>query len=106
VDHRGRSRTATPCPYGGTIWETDTRIDSTIIRAFKAAATKRINALRGSPGAPVWQRNYHEHVIRDDESLRAIRQYIAENPIRWAMDQENPWAHPGRGTARRAPKFP
>ena len=64
----------------------------TIVRAFKAAATKRINALRGTPGAPVWQGNYHEHVIRDDESLSAIRQYIAENPVRWAVDQENPMA--------------
>ncbi len=62
----------------------------TIVRAFKSAATKRINALRGTPGAPVWQRNYYEHVIRNDADLRHIRDYIQTNPARWALDSENP----------------
>jgi hypothetical protein len=42
------------------------------------------------PGVPVWQRNYHEHIIRDDNSLYTIRQYITDNPLRWAFDRENP----------------
>jgi hypothetical protein len=46
--------------------------------------------LRGTPGTPVWQRNYYEHIIRDDESLNRIRQYIIDNPVRWALDHENP----------------
>ncbi len=54
----------------------------TIIRAFKSAVTKRINQNRKTPGAPVWQRNYYEHIIRDEPSLNRIRQYIAENPLR------------------------
>ena len=37
----------------------------------------------------LWQRNYYEHVIRHDESLREIRQYILNNPARWALDPEN-----------------
>jgi REP element-mobilizing transposase RayT len=53
------------------------------IVGFKSAATKRINALWGTPSAPVWQRNYYEHIIRDEKSLNRIRQYIAENPLRW-----------------------
>lgn len=57
---------------------------------FKAVVTKRINALRGSPGTPVWQRNYFEHVIRSEDSLNRIRQYIADNPMRWEFDRENP----------------
>lgn len=61
-----------------------------IVGAFKSAATKRINALRGTPGAPVWQRNYYEHIIRDDYALQRTRQYIVENPARWAEDAENP----------------
>jgi REP element-mobilizing transposase RayT len=61
-----------------------------IVGSFKSAATKRINEQRGIPGAPVWQRNYYEHIIRDDESLNRIRQYIAENPLRWYLDRENP----------------
>jgi REP element-mobilizing transposase RayT len=38
----------------------------------------------------IWQRNYYEHIIRDDAELDRIREYIAGNPARWAMDEENP----------------
>jgi putative transposase len=38
----------------------------------------------------VWQRNYHEHVIRDEAESARVRCYIDENPLRWAFDQENP----------------
>jgi REP element-mobilizing transposase RayT len=60
------------------------------IAGYKAAATKRINLLRGTPGAAVWQRNYFEHVIRDEEELQAFREYIAQNPLAWEHDEENP----------------
>jgi len=63
---------------------------ASIVGPFKSAAAKRINEQRGTPGAPIWQRNYYEHIIRDDESLNQIRQYIAENPLRWYLDRENP----------------
>ena len=63
---------------------------ASIVGSFKSAATKRINYHRGTPGAPVWQRNYYEHIIRDDESLNLIRNYIADNPLRWQIDAENP----------------
>ena len=59
----------------------------TIVRAFKSACTKRINEIRNTPGAPVWQRNYYEHVIRNDEELYAIRQYILANPANWTTDE-------------------
>jgi putative transposase len=62
----------------------------TIVRAFKSATTKRVNALRNTPGAPVWQRNYYEHIIRNEESLNRIRDYIANNPLQWEWDRENP----------------
>ncbi len=61
----------------------------TIIRSFKSAATKRINEMRSAPGTPVWQRNYYEHIIRDEETLNLIRQYIVDNPLNWALDREN-----------------
>jgi REP element-mobilizing transposase RayT len=64
----------------------------TIIRSFKSAVTSRINALRAVPGAAVWQRNYGEHIIRSERALMAIRQYIAENPLRWHLDRYNPEA--------------
>ena len=61
-----------------------------IVRGFKGAATTRINTARGTPRTPVWQRNYYEHVIRDDANLERIRSYITANPGRWAEDEENP----------------
>jgi len=61
----------------------------TVVRSFKAASTRQVNALRVAPGSPVWQRNYYEHVIRSDESLHRIRQYIADNPLKWDLDRLN-----------------
>lgn len=60
------------------------------VGGFKAVVTKRINARRGSPGTPVWQRNYFEHVIRSEDSLNRIRQYMLDNPMRWEFDRDNP----------------
>ena len=69
-----------------------------IVRAIKSATTKRINALRGTPAAPVWGRNYYEHIIRYETSLNRIRRYIAANPSQWAEDHEHP-RHPLRRRA-------
>jgi REP element-mobilizing transposase RayT len=38
----------------------------------------------------LWQRSYYEHVIRNEEELHSTRQYIVNNPLQWALDQENP----------------
>ena len=65
---------------------------ASFIAGFKSAVTKRINHVRGTPGAPVWQRNYWEHVIRTERVLNAIRQYIHDNPPRWSFDRYNPHA--------------
>ena len=70
-----------------------------IVRSFKAAVTKRINETRGTPKTPVWQRNYYEHVIRNEESLQRIREYILNNPAQWDLDPENPEAK-GRPAGR------
>ena len=61
-----------------------------IIRAFKSFSARRINTLRHTPGTPVWQRNYSEHIIRDEKEMDAIRQYILNNPQQWELDPENP----------------
>ena len=61
-----------------------------VIRSFKSATTKRINALRDNAGCPVWQRNYYEHVIRNEGDLHAIREYIACNPAQWSLDENYP----------------
>jgi REP-associated tyrosine transposase len=59
-----------------------------IVRAFKAASTRMIRQTANPSFA--WQRNYYEHIIREEESLNRIRQYILENPARWEIDRENP----------------
>lgn len=61
-----------------------------IVRQFKTFSARRINALRSTPNVRVWQRNYYEHIIRDEDSLDRIRRYIIENPEGWVMDRENP----------------
>ena len=60
-----------------------------IVRAFKSIVTKRINRIRDTPGAPVWQRNYYERIVRDEQGLNAIRGYIQNNPANWKSDTEN-----------------
>ncbi len=54
-----------------------------IIRAFKSFSARRINAARHTPGVPVWQRNYYEHIIRDQDEWQRIRDYILANPRNW-----------------------
>ncbi len=49
-------------------------------------SAKQINIIRNTPGIPVWQRNYYEHIIRDDESFYRISKYIINNPINWEKD--------------------
>ncbi len=61
-----------------------------IVGNFKSITTRRINQVRKTPGQPAWQRNYYERVIRNDEELNAIRQYIIDNPVNWLQDSENP----------------
>jgi REP element-mobilizing transposase RayT len=61
-----------------------------IVRAYKSSVTYRINTLRDTEGAPVWQRNYYEHIIRNERDLNAIRDYIEANPMNWERDTENP----------------
>jgi putative transposase len=46
-------------------------------------------------GLKLWQRNYYEHVIRNERSLNAIREYILNNPNQWSDDPENPGSFPG-----------
>lgn len=38
----------------------------------------------------LWQRNYYEHIIRNERALNNIRQYITDNPAKWAEDKNNP----------------
>ncbi len=59
---------------------------SSVIGSYKSAVTKRINDIRNTRGQPIWQRNYHERIIRDDAALQNMRQYIANNPKQWSVE--------------------
>lgn len=63
---------------------------SVILGAFKSGITRRINLLRETPGATVWQRSFHDRIIRSEGELIRIQEYIAANPLKWALDSENP----------------
>lgn len=59
-----------------------------LMAGFKSSVTTRINALRGTPGTSVWQRNYYDHIIRSDREYEEIAAYIANNPANWLTDTE------------------
>ncbi len=55
-----------------------------IVRGYKAAVTNQLNSL--NIGCQVWQRNYYEHIIRDELSYQQISNYIKNNPEKWEND--------------------
>jgi REP element-mobilizing transposase RayT len=60
-----------------------------IIRALKTFSARRINEIRKTPGIPVWQRNYYEHIVRSESALDQIRKYIANNPANGQISISN-----------------
>jgi REP element-mobilizing transposase RayT len=60
-----------------------------IIRGFKTFSAKKINQIRQRHNVPVWQRNYYEHIIRNESDFNPIREYILNNPKNWSQDPEN-----------------
>jgi len=63
---------------------------SSLMAGFKSVVTKEINILRDAPGTKLWQRNYYEHIIRNQEAMDKIRRYIVNNPLSWSIDQLHP----------------
>jgi putative transposase len=60
-----------------------------IVRAYKSAVTYAVNAAENQRGAVLWQRNYYEHIIRNDHELGNIKWYIVNNPLNWQLDRDN-----------------
>ena len=54
-----------------------------LIGAFKTVSTKHINQMRNTPGMQLWQRSFYDHIIRSEEDLNRVREYIANNPLQW-----------------------
>jgi putative transposase len=73
---------------------------STLITQFKATSTVVANDIRETPGAKVWQRGFHECVVRNDDEFERIAEYIVTNPARWAEDANNPSSEKETGSAR------
>ena len=81
-----------------------------VVRALKATVARGLRKAGQHDFA--WQRNYYERVIRNDQELNSIRQYIFDNPLQWDVDHENPlrtgtnpideWLYPSAGSAGRA----
>ncbi len=80
-ENTGKCATATPSAKtlpSGSLGAT--------IGQFKSVVTKQSRALPDPPKPPIWQRNYHEHIIRNETELNEIRKYILENPAHWTND--------------------
>jgi putative transposase len=91
-----------PPPVGATRWVAPTTPDAerrqpkgpsrgsigAIVGAYKMAVTRQIvQTLGGAPN--IWQRNYHEHIIRNERDHRNVHDYILVNPLNWRTDDEN-----------------
>ncbi len=61
-----------------------------IVGYFKYQSTKYINQLNNTPGKRIWQSRYHDHIIRNDQDLQRLREYIQNNPKKWELDQLHP----------------
>jgi putative transposase len=61
-----------------------------LVGGFKSTVTKQINQIDGTYSRPIWQRNYYEHIIRNETMLSKIREYIINNPLNWDKDKINP----------------
>lgn len=80
VTNRPRNRADDIRPYNNTNL-------SAVVGSFKKAASKLIHA---EYTAFDWQKSFYDHVIRKDESLDKIREYIRNNPLKWELDRNNP----------------
>ncbi|MCX6277726.1 MAG: transposase [Bacteroidetes bacterium] len=89
---------STIAPTGSGIVETGFKPVSTtpkrhglfeFVRALKTFSARRINELRKSPGINVWQVRFHDHIVRNNDALERIREYIANNPKNWNIDKHH-----------------
>ncbi len=60
-----------------------------IVWKFKMITAKQINILKNSVWNKLWQSNYYDRIIRNEDELQRIRKYIIENPLKWEFDKNN-----------------
>jgi len=63
---------------------------SAVIAQFKSRVTKRVWKIPEFKETSIWQRNYYEHIIRNEKDLQNKTEYIEANPLLWEQDEENP----------------
>jgi putative transposase len=61
-----------------------------ITRAFRSISAIAIHRQLGHSGQPVWQRDYHDRIVRNEREYEAIAAYVFNNPAQWECDRENP----------------
>ncbi len=100
TDNDNQRKDASQCQRRDTSQRVSTRMNEqfgkpthnsipTIVRLFKSTTTKQINQIRKTPMQPLWQRGYYEHVVRDEDDLNRIREYIINNLQKWEFDKLN-----------------
>lgn len=72
----------------------------TIVRSYKASVTWQVTRLPGWPGGAVWQRNYYEHIVRDEGGVGRVSAYIRMNPERWEGHGGGHGGNPDEGIFR------
>lgn len=85
---------AVTAPCAGDTTTIDRPTLGQIVAYYKHQTTKHINQMRDTPGTRFWQRNYWEHIIRNEASYRRIYEYVEHNPALWEEDQLHPDAPP------------
>ncbi len=88
--HSQNYANASPLPEPHQPHGTESGSLGAIIQNYKSVSTRKINQLRGDKGLVIWQRNYYEHIVRDEDELNRVRGYITANPSQWLADRNNP----------------
>ena len=101
VDDRAVDEVAHVGAHGRAPLQRPARSLGSLIAGYKTASAKVINRVRGTVGAPVWQRNYYEHIVRNERERDRIREYIQNNPFNWDQDAYNPAVGTSAAGARR-----
>lgn len=70
-----------------------------VVGGFKSAVSREVAARNLTLVSPLWQRSYHERIVRNDRELDTIRKYIHDNPSRWEQESDHPWLHAVSGSS-------
>lgn len=58
-----------------------------IVKGFKSQVTSLARSASRQDSNIIWQRGFHEHIIRNESSLLKIREYVINNPLKWELDR-------------------